>query len=99
MQERLRESSSQVTLLQQRDEERERSTKVLQELESRVQVLVEEGLVRVERSASGTLDLQVVQAVQEVQEVQEGQFTHVCDEIRVKPDLVQMVSLFSDSWR
>lgn len=78
LQEGLRESHSQVTLLQQRERERElererekerkrdrdRSTQVLRELESRVQVLVEQGLLRVERSPSGRLDVQVVPVVQ-----------------------------------
>ncbi|XP_047465880.1 formin-like protein 1 isoform X2 [Mugil cephalus] len=75
LKESLRESSSQVALLQQRDREKElelerekerernenQSTEALKELEVRVQALVEQGLVRMERSPSGHLDIQVVQ--------------------------------------
>lgn len=64
-----------MTLLQQREREREleyererererdkdRSTQALKELEVKVQALVEQGLIRIERSSSGQLDLQVVQ--------------------------------------
>lgn len=64
-----------MTLLQQRERERElerererererdrdRSTEALRELEAKVQALVERGLVRMERSSSGRLDVQVVQ--------------------------------------
>lgn len=71
-----------MTLLQQRERERElerergreserdkdRSTQALRELESRVQALVEQGLVRMERSPSGRLDVQVVPVVQPVTE-------------------------------
>uniref|UniRef100_A0AAQ5XEE9 Formin-like 1a n=1 Tax=Amphiprion ocellaris TaxID=80972 RepID=A0AAQ5XEE9_AMPOC len=74
----LRESCSQVTLLQQREREREleherdkererdqaRSTQNLKELEVQVQGLVEQGLVRMERSSSGRLHVQVVQQQQ-----------------------------------
>ncbi|XP_069560575.1 formin-like protein 1 isoform X2 [Brachyistius frenatus] len=77
LKESLRESCSQVTLLQQRERETElerqrerererdkdRSTQVLKELEVKVQALVEQGLVRLERSASGRLDVQVVRQV------------------------------------
>uniref|UniRef100_UPI0037E8D08F formin-like protein 1 isoform X2 n=1 Tax=Semicossyphus pulcher TaxID=241346 RepID=UPI0037E8D08F len=78
LKESLRESCSQVTLLQQRERERElerererererdqdRSVQALKELEVKVQALVEQGLVRMERSNSGRLDLQVVPVVQ-----------------------------------
>lgn len=84
LQESLRESCSQVTLLQQREHERElehqreaererareRSTQALKELESRVQALVEQGLLQMRRSPSGHLDLQVVPAIR-----QKGQFS------------------------
>ncbi|TDG97700.1 hypothetical protein EPR50_G00210740 [Perca flavescens] len=80
LKESLRESCSQVTLLQQRERERElerererererdkdRSTQALRELEVKVQALVEQGLVRMERSASGNLDVQVVPLTQHV---------------------------------
>lgn len=77
-QESLRESSSQVTLLQQRERERDlererererqrdqdRATQALRELEVKVQALVQQGLLRVERSSSGHLDVQVVPVIQ-----------------------------------
>lgn len=76
-----------MTILQQRERERElehererecerdreRSTQVLKELESRVQALVEQGLVQMRRSPSGHLDLQVVPVIQQVP--QTGQFS------------------------
>ncbi|XP_028287712.1 formin-like protein 1 [Parambassis ranga] len=79
LKETLRESCSQVTLLQQREREREleyerekererdkdRSTQALKELEVKVQALVERGLIRIERFSSGQLDLQVVQHTME----------------------------------
>ena len=85
LQESLRESCSQVTLLQQRqleseleresERERERgedrSTQAPRELEVKVQALVRQGLVRMERSPSGRLDLQLVPVLQ--QAAQEGQ--------------------------
>lgn len=77
----MRESRTQVTLLQQSERERElereldrerkqdmdRSTEALRELEVKVQALVEQGLVQMERSSSGHLDIQVVSVVQEGQ--------------------------------
>jgi len=49
----------------QREKERDeyRSTEAQKELELRVQALAEQGLLRVERSPSGHLDIQVVQDV------------------------------------
>ncbi|XP_042371002.1 formin-like protein 2, partial [Plectropomus leopardus] len=78
LKESLRESCSQVTLLQQREREREleremerererdrdRCTRALRELEVKVQALVEQGLVRMERTSSGQLDVQVVPVIQ-----------------------------------
>ncbi|XP_041817963.1 formin-like protein 1 [Chelmon rostratus] len=80
LKESLRESCSQVSLLQQRERERElelererererdkdRSTQALRELEAKVQDLVEQGLVRMQRSSSGRLDVQVVPVIQHV---------------------------------
>ncbi|KAM9425920.1 formin-like protein 1 isoform 1-T1 [Pholidichthys leucotaenia] len=74
LKESLRESKSKVTLLQQQERDRElehereqererdkdRSTQALRELEAKVQALAEQGLVRMERSPSGHLDVQVV---------------------------------------
>lgn len=66
-QESLRESRSQVILLQQREQERElkqereQDTQALKELEVKVQALVDQGLVQMGRSASGHLAVQVVQ--------------------------------------
>ncbi|KAM4624573.1 formin-like protein 1 [Polymixia lowei] len=74
LKESLRESCSQVTELQQRERESEierawereramdsdRLAQALTELEVKVQALADQGLVRMERSSSGHLDLQVV---------------------------------------
>ncbi|XP_076154079.1 formin-like 1b isoform X3 [Alosa pseudoharengus] len=78
LKESLRESCSQVTVLQQRERERElererekererdrdrdrdQSARALMDLEQKVQGLAEQGLIRVERNTSGTLDIQVV---------------------------------------
>ena len=67
----MRESGSQVTLLQQREQERalerekeraeQRCSEALKQLELRVQSLVEQGLLRMERSASGGLEVWVEQ--------------------------------------
>lgn len=88
-QESLRESSSQVTLLQQRERERdlererererqrdqERSLQALRELEVKVHALVQQGFLRVERSSSGQLDVQVVPVVQKT--TRKGQLWHL----------------------
>ncbi|KAK6329307.1 hypothetical protein J4Q44_G00012850 [Coregonus suidteri] len=72
LKESLRESCAQVTILQQREIEREieretererdrdRSAHALAELEEKVQGLVDQGLIQMERSSSGHLDLHVV---------------------------------------
>lgn len=74
-----------MTLLQQREQEREleherererewareRSTQVLKELESKVQALAEQGLVQMRRSPSGHLDLRVVPVIRQAT----GQFS------------------------
>ncbi|KAF7665194.1 hypothetical protein LDENG_00149920 [Lucifuga dentata] len=84
LKESLRESCSQVTLLQQQEREREieyererererdkdRSTQALRELEAKVQALVDQGLVRMECSSSGDIDIQVVPVIQ--QAIQKG---------------------------
>ncbi|KAM6896944.1 formin-like protein 1 [Xenentodon cancila] len=69
--ESLHESSSQVTLLQQRDQEREherekerdgnRSSEALKQFELRVQSLVEQGPLCMDNFPSGHLDIQMVQ--------------------------------------
>lgn len=70
----LQQREQERELEQEREEERERarerSTQALKELESRVQALVEQGLVQMRRSPSGHLDLQVVPAIP-----QKGQFS------------------------
>lgn len=85
-----------MTLLQQRERERElererereserdkdRATQALRELESGVQALVEQGLVRMERSPSGHLDVQVVPVIQHV--TQKGQSCNICLTSRMK---------------
>ncbi|KAG5854967.1 hypothetical protein ANANG_G00043700 [Anguilla anguilla] len=71
LKEGLRETCSQVTVLQQREREREldrerererekSQEKASTELELKVQELQSRGLIRLERSASGALDIQVV---------------------------------------
>ncbi|KAL0984189.1 hypothetical protein UPYG_G00138290 [Umbra pygmaea] len=76
LKESLRESCAQVTILQQRDierqiehekdrerdreRERDGSAHALAELEKKVQGLVDQGLIRMERTSSGHLDLHVV---------------------------------------
>ena len=42
------------------DRERDKSDRALVDLEQKVQGLVQQGLIRVERNASGTLDIHVV---------------------------------------
>ncbi|XP_038830890.1 formin-like protein 1 [Salvelinus namaycush] len=77
LKESLRESCAQVTILQQREIEREiererekerardrdRSAQALVELEEKVQGLVCQGLIRMERTSSGHLDLHVVPVI------------------------------------
>uniref|UniRef100_A0A3B4AMI9 Uncharacterized protein n=1 Tax=Periophthalmus magnuspinnatus TaxID=409849 RepID=A0A3B4AMI9_9GOBI len=79
-------SSTQVSALQQRERERELerehereiernkdlSNQALKELEAKVQSLVDQGLIRMERSTSGQLDIQVVPTVQQV--IQKGKY-------------------------
>ncbi|XP_030626141.1 formin-like protein 1 [Chanos chanos] len=74
LKESLRESCAQVSLLQQREREKElererekererdrdKSVQALSELELKVQGLVDQGLIRIERSESGSLDLHVI---------------------------------------
>ncbi|XP_046888077.1 formin-like protein 1 isoform X1 [Hypomesus transpacificus] len=72
LKESLRESCSQVTTLQQQEREREveremererdrdRSAQALSELEAKVQGLVDQGIIRMERTSSGHLELIVV---------------------------------------
>lgn len=88
-QESLQESCSQVTQLQQSEQERElqrerererereqeRATHRLMALQSRVNDLVEQGLLRMEQTPSGVVDLQVVPVVQ--QGPQKGGCRHV----------------------
>lgn len=75
-----------MSALQQRERERElerereraierdkhRSNQALKELEVKVQALVDQGLIRMERSSSGHLDIQVVPMIQQV--IQKGEF-------------------------
>ncbi|KAM9837583.1 formin-like protein 1 [Aulostomus maculatus] len=86
LKESLRESCGQLTSLQQRqretdleremererEREKDRSTQALKELEVKVQALVDQGLVRMQRSASGQLDIQVVAVLQQVTEATEA---------------------------
>ncbi|KAI4887443.1 hypothetical protein NFI96_017429 [Prochilodus magdalenae] len=79
LKESLRESSAQVSSLQQREREREmvqeverekerdreRSVCALTALEQKVQQLVDQGLIRMKRSASGSLDLDIIPATTE----------------------------------
>ncbi|KAL4660523.1 formin-like protein 1 isoform X2 [Arapaima gigas] len=77
LKESLRESCSQVTFLKQRERERElerekerewekdhkHSSQTTSELEAKVQELQEQGLIRMERSASGNLSILVVPSI------------------------------------
>lgn len=68
VQESLEGACAQVSQLQQREKERERdiekdkqnSAKTLTELERIAQVLEDRGLIRMERSDSGSLDVQII---------------------------------------
>lgn len=70
VQESLEGACAQVSQLQQREKERERdiekdkqnSAKTLTELERIAQVLEDRGLIRMERSDSGSLDVQIIAA-------------------------------------
>lgn len=70
LKESLKGACAQVSQLQQREKERERdiekdrqsSAKALSELENIAQVLVDRGLIRIERSDSGSLDVQIIAA-------------------------------------
>uniref|UniRef100_A0A3P8XS13 Formin-like 1a n=1 Tax=Esox lucius TaxID=8010 RepID=A0A3P8XS13_ESOLU len=75
LKESLRESCAQVTVLQQREIEgrmererekerdRNRSAQALAELEEKIQALVDRGLIRMERTSSGHLDLHAVPGI------------------------------------
>ncbi|XP_029382912.1 formin-like protein 1 [Echeneis naucrates] len=114
LKESLRESCSQVTLLQQREREselerererererdRDRSIEALRELEARVQVLVDQELVRMERSSSGRLDIQVVPVIRDVtqeakEEVDSGQACEATPPSSASPPHLQELSLES----
>lgn len=66
-----------------RERDGERSARDLRELESRVQALAEQGLVRVRRSPSGHLDLQVVPAIQRAE--QRGQSSVTGHDLWIQP--------------
>lgn len=66
LQQRERERELERETERERERDKDRSTEALRELEAKVQVLVEQGLVRMERSASGHLDIQVVPVIQHV---------------------------------
>ncbi|XP_034049355.1 formin-like protein 1 [Thalassophryne amazonica] len=102
----LRESCAQMTVLQQRereraherekDKERERekdcSAQALRELEVKVQALVEQGLVRIKRSDSGQLDIQVVSVTQK--NVQKE--AHTCNEFTATTSFCETTPLLRD---
>ncbi|MBN3296461.1 FMNL1 protein, partial [Amia calva] len=60
LKESLRDSSSLVSTLRQKEQDRERSAQTNSELELKVQELQDKGLIRVVRSSTGALDIQVV---------------------------------------
>ncbi|XP_051537954.1 formin-like protein 1 isoform X1 [Myxocyprinus asiaticus] len=76
LKESLKEAHAQISQLQQkereremererekeREKDRERSAKDLTELEKKVQILMDRGLIRMERSESGVLDLHIIAA-------------------------------------
>lgn len=70
LQQRERERELERETERERERDKDRSTEALKELETKVQALVEQGLVRMERSSSGHLDLQMVSVIQHV--AQEG---------------------------
>uniref|UniRef100_W5N1V6 Formin like 1 n=1 Tax=Lepisosteus oculatus TaxID=7918 RepID=W5N1V6_LEPOC len=59
-QESLRESSSLISTLRQKEQDRERTAQATSELEIKVQELQDKGLIRVARSSTGSLDIQVI---------------------------------------
>lgn len=61
LQQQERERELELEKERERERDKDRSTEALMELEVRVQALVEQGLLRMERSPSGHLDVQVVQ--------------------------------------
>ncbi|KTF87471.1 hypothetical protein cypCar_00036912 [Cyprinus carpio] len=62
LQQKEKERETQIEKEQERERERQRSAKALTELEKMVQVLVDRGLIRMERSESGSLDLHIIPA-------------------------------------
>ncbi|MBN3312062.1 FMNL1 protein, partial [Atractosteus spatula] len=58
--ESLQESSSLISTLRQKEQDRERTAQATSELEIKVQELQDKGLIRVARSSSGSLDIQVI---------------------------------------
>lgn len=68
LQQREREREIELERERERERDRERSAQALRELEVKVQGLVDQGLVRMERTSSGHLDLQVVPVVRHVPE-------------------------------
>lgn len=66
LQQRERENELERETQREREKDMDRSTQALKELEVKVQSLVEQGLVRLERSSSGHVDIQLVPEVQQV---------------------------------
>ncbi|XP_069041749.1 formin-like protein 1 isoform X1 [Lepisosteus oculatus] len=60
LKESLRESSSLISTLRQKEQDRERTAQATSELEIKVQELQDKGLIRVARSSTGSLDIQVI---------------------------------------
>ncbi|XP_055038174.2 formin-like protein 1 isoform X2 [Misgurnus anguillicaudatus] len=62
LQQREKEREIEIEKEKERERERQSSAKSLNELENMVQILVDRGLIRMERSDSGSLDLQIIAA-------------------------------------
>ncbi|KAM8888391.1 formin-like protein 1 isoform 1-T1 [Synchiropus picturatus] len=104
LKESLRESCAQVSLFQQREREREQeranekeqerkrglAMEALKEMEAKVQALVDQGLIHMERSETGLLHLQVVQKASESPESSDS--PHEAAEVIERPPSPSVVS-------
>ncbi len=62
LQQKEKERETHIEKEQERERDRQRSAKALTELEKMVQVLVDRGLIRMDRSQSGSLELHIMPA-------------------------------------
>lgn len=77
LQQREREREIECERERERERDRDRSAQALRELEVKVQALVDQGLVRMERSSSGHLDVQVVPVIQHVPQTGQCRYGNV----------------------